>query len=293
MGLVARESHPDLIVVERSGPSISRDQARSVVERASLTPVEGDVKVLVLTEFHLVADAAPILLKAIEEPTPGTYFIVIADDVPAELVTIASRCVRIDFTPVAEPALAARLVAEGVAGEVALDVARASGGDLRRARLLATDQGLAERVATWNAVPGRLDGTGTTVMAIVDDITAMIDRAQQPIDAQHADEIAALKQRIQEYGERGSGSKAIEERHRRERRRLRSDELRFGLGLLATAYRDQLVASTGSGRGEAGTVAAISEIHRSVEAIERNAGERLMLLALLVKLCPDLRVSAP
>lgn len=40
-----------------------------------------------LDEFHLVRDAAPILLKSMEPP-PATVFVVLAEDVPEELVTI-------------------------------------------------------------------------------------------------------------------------------------------------------------------------------------------------------------
>ena len=36
--------------------------------------MEGNRKVLILRDFHLVEKAAPALLKTIEEPTPGTFF---------------------------------------------------------------------------------------------------------------------------------------------------------------------------------------------------------------------------
>ena len=96
--LALAEQHPDLVVIERVGASISADQAREVRDLASRSPIEGDRKVLILDEFHLVQETVgPILLKTIEEPPPGTIFIVLVDDVPPELVTIESRCVRIDL----------------------------------------------------------------------------------------------------------------------------------------------------------------------------------------------------
>src|SRR5207244_6238029 len=61
----------DLVVVERTGPFISVDQAREIVRQASLSPVEGGRKVLLLVDFHLVQNAAPMLLKIIEEPPAG------------------------------------------------------------------------------------------------------------------------------------------------------------------------------------------------------------------------------
>ena len=97
----------------------SRDQVRRVVEQAVRSPVEGDRKVLLLTEFHLVLDAAPILLKSVEEPPPSTFFLILADEVPPELVTIASRCVVVPFHPLAAELVVAQLVAEGVAPDAA------------------------------------------------------------------------------------------------------------------------------------------------------------------------------
>ena len=54
------------------------------------------------------------MLKTIEEPPPSTHFVVLADFVPNDLVTIASRCVRIEFSPIPAAVLVERLVAEGV-----------------------------------------------------------------------------------------------------------------------------------------------------------------------------------
>ena len=99
-------------------------------------------------------------MKAIEEPAPGTVFVVLAEEVPPELVTIASRCVRIDLGPVPVEAIVGRLVQEGIDPVAALEAATASTGDLGRARLLATDPRLVLRRDHWASVPEQLDGTG-------------------------------------------------------------------------------------------------------------------------------------
>src|SRR6478609_1232841 len=112
--LARHEQHPDLVVVAREGASISVGQADEIIKRASRSAIEGSRKVLLLDEFHLVKDAGPKLLKTIEEPPAGTYFVILADEVTPELVTIASRCVRVDFAPLTAPLIAARLVDEGV-----------------------------------------------------------------------------------------------------------------------------------------------------------------------------------
>ena len=40
-----------------------------------------------------------MLLKVLEEPPPSTVFVILAEQLPLELVTIASRCVQVDFGP--------------------------------------------------------------------------------------------------------------------------------------------------------------------------------------------------
>ena len=80
-------------------------------------------------------------------------------------------------------------------------------------------------------------------------------------------------------GERGSGRKDLEDRHKRELRRHRTDEIRFGLATLAGAYRDRLVA--GGGREDA---LAVARIHELLDDWLRNPNETLQLQALLLQL---------
>src|SRR5437879_5445932 len=118
--------HPDVVVVERTGPYITVDQAREIVRLAMRTPNEESRKVLVLTDFHLVREAAPTLLKIIEEPPESTVFVILADHVPPELDTIASRCVRVEFQSLGFDHLQALLLAEGVDPPVAEEAAAAA-----------------------------------------------------------------------------------------------------------------------------------------------------------------------
>jgi DNA polymerase-3 subunit delta' len=279
--LARTEAHPDLIVVERVGASISKDQAADIITRASRSAVEGTRKVMVLDEFHLLtADVAPRLLKTIEEPPPGTHFVVLADEVPNDLVTIASRCVRVEFSALTADQIAGRLRSEGVAEDRVIEVAPFAGGDLDRARLLATDDRLALRLAAWRGLPARLDGSGHAATAAIDDLRAAIDDAEGPLRDRHQAEVAELEQRIERYGQRGSGAKALEERHKRESRRLRTDELRMGLAALAGAYRDEMVVAA----DPMPMVAAIEAIGQSAERLGRNTNEELQLIALALRL---------
>ena len=75
---------------------------------------------MILRDFHLLdAPAAARLLKTLEEPPASTIFIVLADQVTPELVTIASRCVRILFAALATDVVAAQLVESGIDDQTA------------------------------------------------------------------------------------------------------------------------------------------------------------------------------
>ena len=275
-------AHPDVREVERVGPAISAEQAEEIVRVAALAPIEGRRKVLILDEFHLLrAEAAARLLKTVEEPAPSTVFCILADDVPPELVTIASRCMRVELRTLTADIVRDALIDDGVPVEVATEAAGASGGDLDRARLLAADPALGIRRAAFTHLPDRLDGSGAAVVAAAEELLGLIDGAAAPLQARHEVEVAALEQRVAQLGERGSGRKALEDRHKRELRRHRADELRSGLVALASRYRDELV--TGSDRvGDA--VAAVHTIHDALEALERNPNEGLLLQSLLLSL---------
>jgi DNA polymerase-3 subunit delta' len=267
--------------VERVGASISKDQAVDIITRASRSAMEGTRKVLVLEEFHLLtAEVAPRLLKTIEEPPANTTFVVLADEVPNDLITIASRCVQVEFSALTATQIADRLSAEGVAPERVAEVAPFAGGDLDRARLLATDERLALRLAAWRDLPRRLDGSGHAAAAVVDDLRAAIDDAEAPLRARHEVEVAELNERIERYGQRGSGAADLKARHNRESRRLRADELRMGLAALGGTYRDELAVSA----DPMPYVAALEEIQQSAERLTRNTNEELQLIALALVL---------
>jgi DNA polymerase-3 subunit delta' len=275
-------AHPDVLVLERRGASLLMDDAREIVKRATTSAVEGGRKVLMLTDFHLVDEAAPALLKTIEEPPPGTVFVILAEQVPPELVTIASRCMRIDFSPLTPATVAAVLVSEGVAAATAEQVSLAAAGRLDRARLLAGDPGFAARLAAWRAVPARLDGTGAAVVTVADELRASIETVLEPVRAAQQEELAAIEERAKLYGERGPG-RDLEARHRREERRARTDELRAGLATLAAHYRDRL-ASGVTGPEAARCLDAVAAIDAANQALIRNPNEVLWLQALLLRL---------
>jgi DNA polymerase-3 subunit delta' len=278
--------HPDLHEFERAGPYITVEQADAIIREASRSGVESDRKVLVLVDFHLVQAAVEgKLLKSIEEPVGDKIFVVLAESVPTLLTPIASRCVRIDVDPLPHAVVASALLASGVTPEIATEAANAAGGDLARARLIASDPRFSLRRAAWHSIPERLDDTGAMVATLVAEVRAMIDDAAAPLQARHAAELADLEERIERYGERGAGKTQLIDRQRRELRRHRTDEIRFGMATVAARYREVLASDP--------TVAldAVATIDDSHKALERNPNEPLLLHSLLLRL-PPLRAAA-
>jgi DNA polymerase-3 subunit delta' len=293
--------HPDVIEVEREGAFISIDAAREVIRVAATSPVEGERKVVILHDFHLVQHAGPALLKTIEEPPATTVFVILAEYVPAELVTIASRCVRVDFRALGPSEVAAILQAEGVDPDRAPILAGAAGGRLDRARLLASDPQFEARRRAWEAVPTRLDGTGATAAVVAAELVALLEASVEPLRRQHEEQRTTLDERNARSAEVAGGGKAgkagaraakamlnagvaeMEATQKRAQRRQRTDELRGGLAALAGAYRDRLADATDT-RRRAAALRAIDQIDRLGRDLEFNPGELLALQALLTRL---------
>jgi DNA polymerase III subunit delta' len=231
-----------------------------------------------------VTNAGPTLLKIIEEPPESTVFVILADHLPPELVTIASRCVQIPFVNPTQQQIESALISDGVDADRAARVADASGGQLERALLLATDEQLASRLSFWEMIPARLDGTGAAVSALSGQALMMLDHAAVgPLEARQAAEAAALEARIEQTGTRGAigQRKELTERHKRELKRLRDDELRLGLSVLLRRYRAALINQT---LDDTAALNALNAINGAHEHLERNPNLGLLLPALFLKL---------
>ena len=287
----ARQEHPDICVLSPAGQSLRREEEVSqLIVEASRTPVEGPRKVLVVDRFHSATPAAAAaLLKPVEEPAGSVVWVLLAEQVLPEHVTIASRCTRVDFGPVPDAEIARVLVSEGlVAADRAPLVAAAAAGNLHRARVLATDERVAARREAWWRVPDRLDGTGAAVALLVAELRAMIDEAGGALTERHRAEIVALEQREEHFGVRGSGRSVIEAQHKREHRQFRTDEIHFGLATLGARYRDEITSVSGDGaaanRRAAAAMRAVDRLRATAESLIRSPNEALALQALLLDL---------
>ncbi|MCP5028786.1 MAG: hypothetical protein GY929_21135 [Actinomycetia bacterium] len=278
--LALAEAHPDLVVIEPEGAQHRGEEAQRIIIEMTRSPVEGSRKIVVVDRFEAHMPQVPaMLLKTVEEPPPTSIIVLLAEEVTPELVTLNSRSVTIEFGPVPIAAIEARLVEEGVHAEHAQLAAAASMGDLGRARLLATDAGLAGRRHAWFTAADRLDGTGAVVGGLIDELRSLVDEVEAPLKERQERELVELEERVEKYGERGSGRSLLTARHKRESRMVRLDELRFGLGTLAGRYRDALAERRVPEYAE-----AVDRINSAAEALYRNPNEVLLLEGLLVSL---------
>lgn len=228
--------HPDLTLIEPEGrTAITVDQARSTVALASRAPYESARKVFLFEEAGLMNDeAANALLKTLEEPTPSTVFLLVAeseDELPA---TVASRCRSVYFGRVPEDEIIAALAAGGVDEEQAGNAARISGGRPGLAFALATRPEVAEFRRAWLAVPLRLSDSPGDAYRLAGEVM----EASEPL-------MGALKDRhVLEAG--SDDSRTLRDRQEREIKRATNALFVTGLEILASFYRDAAAAQFGA-----------------------------------------------
>ncbi|MDO5052165.1 MAG: DNA polymerase III subunit delta' [Pseudoclavibacter sp.] len=162
---VRARSHPDLTAVVTETVQLDIATARELVSRASLAPMTGRYRIIVVEDAdRMVARTSNTLLKAIEEPAPTTVWVLCAPSEADLLPTIRSR-VRTVGLVVPSVEHVAELLAQrdGVDPATALRAARQAQCHVGMARRLASDpQAAARRAASLAGVLG-LRTTGEAV----------------------------------------------------------------------------------------------------------------------------------
>ena len=83
----------DITEIRAKGKSIGVDEVRRIIGEANVMPFEGHRKVIIIYEAQLLTvQAQNGLLKTIEEPAAGVYFILLTQTLDTLLPTIRSRC---------------------------------------------------------------------------------------------------------------------------------------------------------------------------------------------------------
>jgi DNA polymerase-3 subunit delta' len=253
-------THADVRSVVPEGLSISVDEMRALVLRAAGAPTGGRWQVVLIEDAdRLTEKASNALLKAVEEPSPRTVFLLCTpsthpDDVS---VTIRSRCRMITLRTPSPEAIAAMLVErDGTDAIAAAWAAAASQGHIGRARRLARDPQARSRREAVLTVPRRLTGIGAcfdVAAAVVDATDAEAAAYVSDVDAKERGELETA------LGAGGTGKgaaaafrgsagvlKDLERRQRSRATRTRRDALDRALVDLAGFYRDVLMVRLGA-----------------------------------------------
>jgi DNA polymerase-3 subunit delta' len=122
-------------LVQPEGGVMKIAQIRNLCRSLSMKPFEGETRVAILIDAHLMnPSAGNALLKILEEPPEQTLLILTARQTSDLLPTIVSRCQHIRFNPVSRTALCGALIRQhGFGADEASAVAALAGGSFSRA----------------------------------------------------------------------------------------------------------------------------------------------------------------
>ncbi|GAA3518518.1 DNA polymerase III subunit delta' [Aeromicrobium panaciterrae] len=248
-------SHPDITIIRTDGLSIGTDVAREYVRKSALRPALGRWQVLIVEDADRLTDqAANALLKAIEEPSPHTIWMLCAPAVEDVIITIRSRCRPVLLRTPSATAIAGLLVdRDGIEPELASAAAAASQGHIGRARGLARDPAARERRRAILSLPVSLRDLGDCLAAAQTINDAAAARAAEVGDAADERELADLRQGwgVEERGRRPAGYSGalstLEKDQKRRRTRLARDSIDGVLLDLLSFCRDVLAVQCATG----------------------------------------------
>ena len=146
-------THPDVVVFavfnEEGKVKDQTDRVRQLLATLMFPPHEGRARVVIVDPAHeLNETASNVLLKTLEEPPPGTNFVLVTTAASQLLTTIRSRCQRVVFNALPESVVGDLLVsAHGIDRAAAEQAAALAGGSLGRALALASSDELPKRAA--------------------------------------------------------------------------------------------------------------------------------------------------
>ena len=268
---VASGTHPDLTWVRPSGAHVMRvdDVEEAVIGAATRTPFESSRRVFVLERVDTMNDeVANRMLKTLEEPAHFVHLLLLTDSIGRVLDTVKSRCQLVRFDPLPPDTLAAALEEEGVPAERARAAARLAFGNGDRARLLASDEGMALRADAEQMVRCALTGGGRTPDEL-QPWRGLLERAddrRRVVEERAAEKSAELAGLAPKGRERRAVERELEEAAKRDARRAHTGIIDLGLTLMAASFRDLVARAEGAEGAVLGTDA--------IEGLAAVAGRR-------------------
>jgi DNA polymerase-3 subunit delta' len=275
---VLDRTHPDVLQLATDQLSIGVADTRGLVRRSSMTPASGRWQVLLIEDADRLTEAAGnVLLKAVEEPSPRTVWILCAPGRDDMLPTIRSRCRHLLLRTPPSSAVAEILVRrDGVEPIRAREAARAAQGHIGRAKRLATDDEARAKRAEVLALASSLTDIGSALSAAQKLVDATISEAKRTAEERDAEETAELRLALgYQEGSRkavpgaAGALKDLESRQKKRATRMQRDALDLALVDLAAFYRDVLAVQLGAIGGAGGDVT--EPIHDDQYAAVRKA----------------------
>ncbi len=251
---VLKGSHADVNVVRTEKLSIGVDEVRDLVRRSALAPVGRRWQVMIVEDAdRLTEQACNALLKAIEEPTVRTVWILCAPTIEDVLPTIRSRSRLVTLTTPLPSDVAEFLVStDGVSLERASYAARASQGHIGRARALARDDEVRARRDRVTAIPAKLTSLNACLQAattVAEESKAEADGITGDLDSRERQDLAeayGVVERGRRPREYAPALAALERSQKTRAKRRHLDVVDRGLMDLASVYRDAIAVSAGA-----------------------------------------------
>jgi DNA polymerase-3 subunit delta' len=248
-------SHADVSVTRTEKLSIGVDDVRELVRRASLSPVGRRWQIMIVEDAdRLTEQAGNALLKAIEEPSDRTVWLLCAPTVEDVLPTIRSRCRLVVLsTPSPDDVATFLQQHDGVSDAVAAFAARASQGHIGRARALARDEKTRNRRREVVSLPTRLTSLGACMNAAANlhDVTkeeaAVITAELDAREKKDLDEAHGVVERGRRPRSYAPALRELEKNQKLRAKRRHLDVIDRGLMDLVSVYRDTIALQTGAG----------------------------------------------
>ena len=258
-------SRKGVTIVRTEKLSIGIDVIRSLVGRAAMSPSLGRRQVVVVEDADRVTErGAPALLKAVEEPTPKTVWVLCAPTPDDVLLTIRSRCRQIALVTPSDRAVAELLISrDGVEPAMAHFAARVAQGHIGRARNLARNEAARARRHEVLKIPAQLTTLGACLRAADNMVKAaaanLVEAAAEEAATTTSDLDAREKAELSEalgFGATGArprnaqaALKDLDDQQKLRAKRLQRDALDRVLTELTVYYRDVLTVQLRTGVG--------------------------------------------
>lgn len=320
--LMAADNHPDFHLIHRGlhklhpDPGIRRGKGLTIavdvvrhflIEHAALTPSRGRARIFLVRDAERMNEGAQnALLKTLEEPPGRTRLILVSSSAARLLTTIRSRCQCVPFAPLPADYVSSRLESVGVPSDAARSLARLSDGRLGvalRWHALGVSDVMNDVALLLREPPaGTPEAFAKRLLAVADGLarrSVRLDRGDSVGNSDFADEEGAGDDADDEAAEDSSDKRSATKDAPTDALR---DALRLVLAVIASAFRDALIVSSG---GDARLLAlpahraalkgllcndwvepvdAVRAVARAESMLDRNVAPQLALEALAVTL---------